>query len=113
MSGPTVHQLKRALEEIRDEMTDATTHGSGGALVWPLGCDILANSPTILTMLANKLADQPPVTLVKVHPDFKNCLQHLDGNRATAGRDCLVCEKGPCHFSAAGARLRWKRELGE
>jgi hypothetical protein len=107
MSGPTVHQLKRALEEIRDEMTDVTKPSSGRALVWPLGCDILANCPTALTMLAAKLAEPPPVTLVKVEPDFQNCLQHREPNRATAGRMCIVCGMGPCHFSQEGARLRW------
>ena len=58
MSGPTVQALKRAFEEIRDEMTEATMGRKGGALIWPMGCDIVANSPTILTMLANKLAEK-------------------------------------------------------
>lgn len=103
MSGPTVHQLKRALEEIRDEITAATTHGSGGALVWPLGCDILANSPTILTMLAAKLAEPEPKL---EHWRFKECLQNLYPYRSTAGRNCNVCGLGPCIFSADGQLIK-------
>ena len=48
----TVTRLKRAAEELRDELTADTNHTP----VDPLAMDILANRPNLLTRLAEKLS---------------------------------------------------------
>jgi hypothetical protein len=47
----TPGQLKRACEELRDELTEQRS----GPMVDPLGLDILANRPAMLALLCNKL----------------------------------------------------------
>jgi hypothetical protein len=50
----TVTRLKRAAEELRDELTAERT----APAVDPLAMDILANRPNLLTRLAEKLSQR-------------------------------------------------------
>lgn len=47
----TAEQIRRAAEELRDELTDLPKT----AMIWPFGLDILANSGPVLQVLAHKL----------------------------------------------------------
>lgn len=51
----TVAKLKRAAEELRDELTNEK---ATGALVYPFAMDVLATTPGMLTRLAAKLSEE-------------------------------------------------------
>lgn len=48
----TIDRLKRAAEELRDELT---AERNRGALVYPFAMDVLATTPGMLVRLAAKL----------------------------------------------------------
>jgi hypothetical protein len=52
----TREQLKAALDEARDELTDMATPVGKVSLIYPMACDVLASSPFILNFLLAKLA---------------------------------------------------------
>ena len=47
----TADRLKMEMERLRDQLTDNPL----AARIWPLGLDIIANSPSILRELAERL----------------------------------------------------------
>lgn len=48
-------QVQKACAELRDELTVQSVRDGKPALIFPLGLDILANTPPICRLLAEKL----------------------------------------------------------
>lgn len=71
----TREQLKRILDETRDELTGLATPVGKVPLIYPMACDVLASSPVILDFLLKKMA-------TVLQQDFDKARQ--DGERSEA-----------------------------